>query len=642
MVFIKCPEGFSLHHMQVILVQQKTALIEDVTPKQSIDVPDQWAMNGKCSRAQIAEMLEQTGSWTGWAKPNTWIKFGQPHEAEGLQGLGQRKARRPSAKASTQSQGLGRVTLYGTLLATSVVSMLLSSAGPGELGRCMESFTARIEAKGEPWQDEMQGLERNICMWRDNTENEMVGMKKALRDEMQKMMVERGVWYKHGRDTKKMEPLVASRKVDLLFELRRKKKARRLEKQEIDSLIEDKMEKRLSQRLEIVSGGKEKVIADMKNELCLLWAELDMLSKSREEIKDTVNQLAHIAKEAKHSIGEEHNALKHENGMLKRQLQYFKKESMQMRADNEDFKDIVLEVEHIRSSLEKVKAKEQSMKTVLDRVMEYKELGRKGAEDNSDSNGGSRERMLIMEKVGGISQLYLGGLEEVRSVLLSFKLECVDRMGELEGRCAEIANCQHEQETKSALDAHLPLKEIVLDGLESRVSHFKSGFELTNNPKDDRVKVLAIMEKDRNETSVALNRVASAAQNADEFVVEMVRSFSIELSTVMRQSHKIQENLAAKTDMAYVSTGELKRMSEDMNKEMQVAMVVIFEAHAKRIQIKEGLDKEIFLLKEYLLLEKEAAAIAGANATDVATNIDAALLEICRLHRMRALLCLSK
>ncbi|MCO5557582.1 hypothetical protein L7F22_011148 [Adiantum nelumboides] len=60
----------------------------------------------------------------------------------------------------------------------------------GELGICMGSFTARIEAKGKRWQDEMQGLERNMCMWRDNTENEMVGMEKALRDEMQKMMDE--------------------------------------------------------------------------------------------------------------------------------------------------------------------------------------------------------------------------------------------------------------------------------------------------------------------------------------------------------------------------------------------------------------------------------------------------------------------
>ncbi|MCO5564567.1 hypothetical protein L7F22_018231 [Adiantum nelumboides] len=566
----------------------------------------------------------------------------------------------------------------------------------GELKRCMEGFTARVEAEGERWQDEMQGLERNVHMWRDNTENEMVGMKKALRDEMQKMMDEVRIGlirverlledaenWRQGAEflqqskeecgtsmegiQRKMESLVASMKVDLLFELKENvtsgmrrdldvfelgvskqfegmqreitsalaetEKARRLEKQEIDFLIEDKMEKRLSQRLEIVSGGKEKVIADMKNELCLLWVEVDMLSKGREEIKDTVNQLAHIAEEAKHSIGEEHNALKHENGMLKKQLQYFKKETMQMRADNEDFKkDIELEVEHIRSSLEKVKAEEQSMKTVLDRVMEYEELGRKGAEDNSDNNESARERMLIMEKIEGISQLYLGGLEEVRSELLSFKLECVDRMGELEGHCAEIAKCQHEQETKGATDAQLPLEELVLDGLESRVAHLESRFEQTNNLEDGRVRVLAAMEKDREETSAALGHVASAAQKADEFVAEMVRRFSTELSTVMRQSHKIQENLVAERDMAIASTGELKRMSEDMNKEMQVAMVVISEAQAKGIQIKEGLDKEIFLLKESLYLEKEAAAAAADNATGAASNADAALLEIRRLQ----------
>ncbi|MCO5557581.1 hypothetical protein L7F22_011147 [Adiantum nelumboides] len=75
----------------------------DVTLEQSIDVPDQWAMNGKCSRAQIAEILEQTGGWTNWAKPNTWIRFGQPHESEGLKGLGKRRARRPSARAARQS-----------------------------------------------------------------------------------------------------------------------------------------------------------------------------------------------------------------------------------------------------------------------------------------------------------------------------------------------------------------------------------------------------------------------------------------------------------------------------------------------------------------------------------------------------------
>ncbi|MCO5575361.1 hypothetical protein L7F22_029161 [Adiantum nelumboides] len=139
--------------------------------------------------------------------------------------------------------------------------------------------------------------------------------------------------------------------------------------------------------------------------------------------------------------------------------------------------------------------------------MEYEELGRKGAEDNSDNKESARERMLIMEKVEGISQLYLGGLEEVRSVLLSFNLEYVDRMGELEGHCAKIAMCQHEQETKGAPDAQLPLKVLVLDGLESRVSHLESRFEQTNNLEYNSVRVLAAMEN-REETSATLGHVA--------------------------------------------------------------------------------------------------------------------------------------
>ncbi|MCO5560841.1 hypothetical protein L7F22_014461 [Adiantum nelumboides] len=121
----------------------------------------------------------------------------------------------------------------------------------GKLRRCMEGFTARLEAEGERWQDEIQGLERNMCMWRDNTENEMVGMKKALREEMQKMMdevriglirVERLLedtenWRQGAKFLqqskeecgtsmegiqRKMESQVASMKVDLLFELKEK------------------------------------------------------------------------------------------------------------------------------------------------------------------------------------------------------------------------------------------------------------------------------------------------------------------------------------------------------------------------------------------------------------------------------------
>ncbi|MCO5587568.1 hypothetical protein L7F22_041517 [Adiantum nelumboides] len=324
------------------------------------------------------------------------VDQGQEKPVKGQEVPGSRRAKRPKARAARQSQGLGWVTVCGKLIATIVVSVLLSSTGPGlfplslvdnlvhshwhtrrsvemshyinrlstqtrneveilvqdlvgELRRCMEGFTARIEAEGERWQDEIQGLERNMCMWRDNTKNEIVGMKKALREEMQKMMDEVTIGlirierlledtenWRQGAEflqqskeecgtsmeeiQRKMESQVASMKVDLLFELKEKvtsgmrrdldvfelgiskqlaltetEKARRLEKQEIDSLIEDKMEKRLSQPLEIVSSGKEKVIADMKNKLRLLWIAVDMLSKSREKTSATLSHVASAA-----------------------------------------------------------------------------------------------------------------------------------------------------------------------------------------------------------------------------------------------------------------------------------------------------------------------------------------------------------
>lgn len=47
---------------------------------------------------------------------------------------------------------------------------------------------------------------------------------------------------------------------------------------------------------------------------------------------------------------------------------------------------------------------------------------------------GARERLLIMEKVENLSQLYLGGLEEIRQDLHHVKLRCSDRSQEIENQ----------------------------------------------------------------------------------------------------------------------------------------------------------------------------------------------------------------
>lgn len=55
---------------------------------------------------------------------------------------------------------------------------------------------------------------------------------------------------------------------------------------------------------------------------------------------------------------------------------------------------------------------------------------------------GIRERMLIMERVESLSQLYLGGLEEIRSNVSNIKISCRDRMDEIEGEWNEFRRHQ--------------------------------------------------------------------------------------------------------------------------------------------------------------------------------------------------------
>ncbi len=57
---------------------------------------------------------------------------------------------------------------------------------------------------------------------------------------------------------------------------------------------------------------------------------------------------------------------------------------------------------------------------------------------------GVRERLLIMDKVESLSQLYLGGLEEVRADVFNVKLRCHDRVDKLEDQWKEFQQQQQE------------------------------------------------------------------------------------------------------------------------------------------------------------------------------------------------------
>ena len=83
-------------------------------------------------------------------------------------------------------------------------------------------------------------------------------------------------------------------------------------------------------------------------------------------------------------------------------------------------------------------------------IENIRRLVEKAQEDNAELERsrsvahieGIRERMLIMERVESLSQLYLGGLEEIRSNVSNIKISCRDRVDELEGQWNEFRRHQ--------------------------------------------------------------------------------------------------------------------------------------------------------------------------------------------------------
>jgi hypothetical protein len=93
--------------------------------------------------------------------------------------------------------------------------------------------------------------------------------------------------------------------------------------EQVEAQIDEKIEKQLRE--------KEIGMAEMRGEIRLLWAEVEALSKGREEVKNlNVEHLNQIAQIAKENAIREQDILKSENGFLRRQLQTMKQEGIQV------------------------------------------------------------------------------------------------------------------------------------------------------------------------------------------------------------------------------------------------------------------------------------------------------------------------
>ena len=78
------------------------------------------------------------------------------------------------------------------------------------------------------------------------------------------------------------EKTVSQLKSELKAESERLRKA---ERQEMEDLIEEKIHKKLLEPMDVLSGDKEKVMANMENQIRLMCAEVELLCKGGDMIK---------------------------------------------------------------------------------------------------------------------------------------------------------------------------------------------------------------------------------------------------------------------------------------------------------------------------------------------------------------------
>lgn len=93
---------------------------------------------------------------------------------------------------------------------------------------------------------------------------------------------------------------------------------------QVEMMVDERIEKQLQAHRNI--GGS----SEMKNEIRLLWAEVEALSKNREEMQGQVDHLISMAQKAQEHASREQDILKSENGFLRNQLQSLKNDGAQV------------------------------------------------------------------------------------------------------------------------------------------------------------------------------------------------------------------------------------------------------------------------------------------------------------------------
>ncbi|KAH8954489.1 hypothetical protein BDL97_08G081000 [Sphagnum fallax] len=159
----------------------------------------------------------------------------------------------------------------------------------GELKGSVEGFKIRIEVESEGWRGRMEVLKNELQTLRREQECGMAEAKRSIEKEVKAKLGEL------------MAATAAAAQERMSGE-----------NEQVQALVDERIEKRLNE--------KDLVMTEMKSNMRLLWAEVEVLNKGRDHLQEHVNHLTKVAKLAKENANREQDILKSENGFLRRQL----------------------------------------------------------------------------------------------------------------------------------------------------------------------------------------------------------------------------------------------------------------------------------------------------------------------------------
>ncbi|KAH7373475.1 hypothetical protein KP509_17G058800 [Ceratopteris richardii] len=252
------------------------------------------------------------------------------------------------------------------------------------------------------------------------------------------------------------------------------------------------------------------------------------------------------------------------------------------------------------------------------------EILKEGAQD------GNRDKAL-MERLEKLSQLYLGGLEEVRQDLKIMKTDCDEKLHDLESQWEKL-----RQQQDSYPESEDSLRQLVLDGFESRLSHLEHFLNEKENFDEEQSRVqnsIAVIEDNREQAVSALAIVTAASQKAEEFLKNILGAFHSQMMDIKQESITIQEKLLSEKEAAAATLSEVLKMRDDLRKETESTLSFLSDAKSKSIELQEGLEKESENLRNSLIAtrkEKEAVLGAATAAVDQAGRLLGEISEVKR------------